>query len=175
MLTIFCWSQFQKFKFKEVLWMLPQWFLTSIWQTVVQIPILKHNYQECQLMQSDEREHVQGQPVSPHTHTIQKLDKTEKSWAGQRCYLSGCNASSSAWSQEPCTTGWPRTRSSHHPCAGPGRNPGSTQHRTHQLLQGNNANNPAQTIRQSLNWREERWESCKTRLWNQISQPVKRH
>lgn len=56
--------------------MLPQWFLTSIWQTVVQIPILKHNYQECQLMQSDEREHMQGQPLfSPPPPQFRNLTK----------------------------------------------------------------------------------------------------
>lgn len=76
--------------------------------------------------------------------TIQELDKRENSCAGYRHYLSGCSASSSAWSQELGTTVWPRTRSSHHPCAGPARNPGSANTQQ-QPLQGNDANYPAQT------------------------------
>lgn len=40
-------------------------------------------------------------------------------------YLSGCNASSSAWSQGPCTTWWPHSLSFHHLYVEPVRNPRS--------------------------------------------------
>lgn len=152
--------------------MLSQWFLTSIWKTVAQIPTLKHNNQEYQLMQPNEGG-ARARTTSFFSPSQFRNLRKQNSCAGSRHHLSGCSASSSAWSQELCTTGWPRTRSSHHPCAGPARNPGSTNTK-HQPLQGNSASYPAQPTRQSLHWGQERWESCKNRLWNQISQPVKR-
>lgn len=49
-------------------------------------------------------------------------------------YLSGCNASSSAWSQGLCTTWWPHSLSFHHLYVVPVRNPRSEGKERNQTL-----------------------------------------